>query len=282
MKPETARSLLDAWKETARFWTRHRHTIRTMFAPLTVALIERAQIHEGQRVLDIAGGAGEPSLTIAGLIAPTGSVTYTDAVAEMMEAAQSEAKERGLTNVEFFQCTGDSLPFPDNSFDVVVCRLGVMLFPDPLSALREMLRVLKPEGRVALAVWHKSELNPFCYVITDIMDRHLAPVATDPEAPGAFRFAAAGKLSQMMKEAGASEAEESVLRFDIAAPLTKGEFWDMRSQTSDTLREKLARLSADERSEIAAEIEAALQEFFPSNQMKFPAQMIVASGSKPA
>src|SRR6185369_9813887 len=139
--------MLDAWRESATYWTKYSDTIHQMFMPLTRALIERAGIHKGQTVLDVAGGAGEPSLTIAGVVGPEGSVTCTDGVAQMVEAARAEAQRRGITNVQFRQCVADSLPFADSSFDVVVSRLGVMLFPDPLGAMHEMLRVLKPGGR---------------------------------------------------------------------------------------------------------------------------------------
>src|SRR5687768_5605900 len=92
---------LPEWRESAPYWAKHHATIRQMFAPLTRALVEDAGIIQGQAVLDVAGGAGEPSLTIAEILGPTGSVTCTDAVAEMVEAARTEARDRGLTNVQF-------------------------------------------------------------------------------------------------------------------------------------------------------------------------------------
>src|SRR5215213_4484541 len=99
--------ILDEWRETAKHWTKYSATIRMMFAPLTQALIEHAGIHEGQSVLDVAGGAGEPSLTIADVVGPTGSVTCTDAVPAMVEAAQNEANRRGVTNMQFQVCSAD-------------------------------------------------------------------------------------------------------------------------------------------------------------------------------
>lgn len=273
--------MLDAWRESATYWTKHSDTIHRMFMPLTRALIERAGIHEGQAVLDVAGGAGEPSLTIAEVVGPEGSVTCTDGVAAMVEAARAEAQRRGITNVQFRQCVADSLPFADGSFDVVVCRLGVMLFPDPDGAMREMLRVLKPGGRLAFAVWGKSEVNPFCYLVTRVMDQHVKSPAEDPDAPSAFRFAEPGKLTRVMTQAGAIDVEEGAVTFDLEAPVSPRQFWAMRSKMSDTLREKLDKLSADEQAQIAVEVEQAVQEFFPSNEMKFPAQLIIATGNKP-
>lgn len=273
--------LLNEWRETAKYWTKYSATIRMMFAPLTEALIEQAGIHEGQSVLDVAGGAGEPSLTIAEVVGSTGSVTCTDAVADMVEAAQTEAGRRGVDNIQFQVCSADSLPFPDNSFDTVVSRLGFMFFPDSLAAMRELLRVAKPGGSMAFAVWHKSDVNPFCYLVSRIMDQHVEQPATDPDAPNAFRFAEPGKLANVMTRAGLVDVVERVIKFDIAAPLSPLEFWTMRSQTSDTLRHKLAKLPADEQAEVTREVEQAVSEFFPDNQMKFPAQMIIVSGKKP-
>src|SRR4030095_2592770 len=100
---------LREWCETAPFWAKHSATIRTMFAPVTRALVQHAQIAEGQNVLDVAGGAGEPSLTIADAVGESGSVTCTDPIKEMIEAAQAEALKRGTTNIRFRQCSADSL-----------------------------------------------------------------------------------------------------------------------------------------------------------------------------
>lgn len=281
MKPEKPDEALDCWRQNAQYWTKYSGTIRTMFAPLTRAMIERAGIHEGQSVLDVAGGAGEPSLTIAEVVGPSGSVTCTDAIAEMVEAARDEAKRRGLKNVQFRQCIADSLPFPESSFDVVVSRLGVMFFPDSVGAMREMLRVLKPGGTLAFAVWHRSDVNPFCYLVSGVMDQHIKAPAADPNSPNAFRFAEPGKLIDVMKQAGATDVQEEIVDFDIEAPISPLEFWSMRSQTSDTLREKLATLPAAQQEQIAGEVEEAVKEFFPANQMKFPAKMLLATGKKP-
>ena len=271
-------NMLDVWTESARYWTKHSETIHKMFVPLTRALIERAHIRKGETVLDVAGGAGEPSLTIAEVVGVEGSVTCTDGVAQMVEAARAEAQRRGLTNMQFQQCAADSLPFPDNSFDVVVSRLGAMFFPDP--AFREMLRVLRPNGRLGFAVWGKSDVNPFCYLVTRVMDQHVTSPAADPDAPNAFRFAEPGKLANVMKQAGAVDVEEGIASFDIEAPISARQFWELRSQTSDTLREKLAKLPAAEQAQIAVEMEQAVKEFFPSNEMKFPGQFLIATGKK--
>ena len=271
---------LREWRESAGYWERHAQTIRTMFAPVTRALIEEAGIIEGDAVLDVAGGPGEPSLTIAQKVGPAGFVMCTDAVAEMVAAAESEAARRGVKNIQFQQCQADSLPFENNSFDAAVSRLGVMFFPDPVAALREMLRVTKSEGALSFAVWHESNVNPFAYIVTDVVSRHMKIEPADPDAPGAFRFAEPGKLVRVLAEAGAIHVRERLLKFQIEAPISREEFWEMRSGTSGTLREKLDALSSDLRLTIANEVKEAVAEFFPNEQMSFPAQMLIVSGDK--
>jgi SAM-dependent methyltransferase len=253
-----------------------------MFGPITQALIEDAGISDGDAVLDVAGGAGEPSLTIAEVVGPTGSVTCTDAAPEMVAAAANEAQRRGLTNVAFRQCTADSLPFENNSFDAVVCRLGVMFFPDLVAALAEMLRVTKRAGVLSLAAWSKSDLNPFFCVITNVVARYFEPgEPEDPNAPGAFRFAESGSLARILAEAGAVDVKERLLKFDIAAPLSPAEFWQLRAETSGTLRKKLATLAPPQANSLADEGQEAVSEYFSHNQISIPAQVIIVTGRKP-
>ena len=271
---------LPEWRKSAPYWAKHNATIRQMFAPLTRGLIEDAVLVPGQSVLDIAGGPGEPALTIAEAVGPAGCVTCTDAVAEMVEAARAEARNRRLTNVQFRQCTADELPFPDNTFDVTVSRLGAMFFPDPELAFREMLRVTKPGGVLGFVVWHKSELNPYAYVITEVLSRHIETPPPDPDALDAFRFAEPGKLARVLRSAGATNVCERVLQFDIAAPISPEEFWDMRSQISEILRDKLEKFSAAERWQIGKQVQHAVREYFPNNQMRFPAQAIIVTGER--
>lgn len=272
---------LREWRDSAKYWERHARTIQAMFAPVTAALVEEALIIEGDTVLDVAGGPGEPSLTIAEMVGPAGFVMCTDAIAEMVAAADAEAARRGLKNIQFQQCQADSLPFENNFFDAAVSRLGVMFFPDPLAALREMLRVTKSEGALSFAVWHESNANPFAYIVTDVVSRYLKTEPAGPDAPGAFRFAEPGKLARVLAEAGAIHVRERLLKFQIEAPISREQFWTMRSGTSGTLREKLDALSIDLRLTIENEVKNAVAEFFPDEQMSFPAQMLIVSGDKP-
>ena len=271
---------LHEWRESAEYWNKHRSIIHSMFAPLTRALIEDARIKAGDFVLDVAGGAGEPSLTIAGAVGPTGVVTCTDAVEAMVLGAKNEAHERGIENIEFRQCLADALPFSNDSFDAVVSRLGAMFFPEPLNALREMLRVTKPGGTLTLAVWHKSEVNPYSHVVTRVMSRYVDVPGVDPDAPNAFRFAEPGKLAAILSRAGATDVSERILKFNIEAPISIDEFWAMRSEISESLREQLKSLTAEENLRVAQEVKDNVRPFFSRTGMSFPCEMLIVSGRK--
>lgn len=278
--PTPSDGVVQEWRESATYWEKHAPTIRAMFAPVTQALIEEAGIREGDRVLDVAAGPGEPSLTIAQVVGPSGSVMCTDVVPAMVEAAERQAQLRGITNIQFRQTPADPLPFADKTFDAAVCRFGVMFFPEPLAGLAEMLRTTKPEGRISLAVWGKSELNPYGYIVTNVVGRYVETTEVDANAGGAFRFAEPGALAKVLTEARAKDVRERLLQFHIEAPITPQQFWDMRSQTSGTLREKLEKLSSQEANQIAREVEEEVAEFFPNNQMKFPGQVLIVTGTK--
>lgn len=276
---DNERNVLEEWRGSAPYWEKNASTIRAMFAPITQALIEAAGISKGQDVLDVAGGTGEPSLTIAEVVGQSGRVVCTDAVAEMVATAKHEADRFRLNNIEFRQCLADSLPFNDNEFDVIVCRLGAMFFPAPDAAISEMLRVAKPGGRVAFAVWGVNEANPFFSTVTEVMSRYVESQPEDPDAPGAFRFAESGKLARLLKAAGAVDINEQARDFQIRASLTPQEFWPLRVEISDSLRAKVSRLAPEQLPRIAQEVAEAVREFFPDGLMSFPAQVIIVSAS---
>jgi ubiquinone/menaquinone biosynthesis C-methylase UbiE len=276
------KEIISQWSESAPYWEKHREIIREMFAPVTQALLEDAEIATGQFVLDVATGPGEPALSIAGLVGPEGKVSGVDAVPEMVEAARREANRRGFHNASFEAAFADGLPFPANTFDAVVSRFGVMFFPSPVDSVREMLRVLKPGGRISLAVWHFAARNPFHYTLSEVVERYADSPPPAPDLPEPFRFAAPGKLRAILSNAGAAATSERLLRFTIRAPLSVEDFWTLRSEMSEKLRTKLATLSKEKLAELKREVLEALGAYSANRGMSFPAEVLIVGGRKKA
>src|SRR5258705_2890373 len=111
MTTDKASEVLAAWEVSSQYWNKHQALIEQMYAPLSQALIEEAQIVSGQAVLDVGGGSGEPSLTIAPVVGSSGSVTYTDPPAGMVKAARAAADRQGIANIQLHQCSAEQLPF---------------------------------------------------------------------------------------------------------------------------------------------------------------------------
>ncbi|HEY1422514.1 MAG TPA: methyltransferase domain-containing protein [Candidatus Acidoferrum sp.] len=275
------KDIISQWSESAPYWEKYREIIRGMFVPVTKALIESAGIGNGDAVLDIATGPGEPALSVADVVGLEGRVVGTDAVAEMVEAAGRESSRRNLRNASFEVALAEKLPYADNRFDAVVCRFGVMFFPSPVDAVREVLRVLKPGGRLALAVWHYGERNPFHSVIAEVVERY---VETPPTAgpPDMFRFAAPGELLGIVASAGATAASERLLQFSIRAKSSVEDFWTLRSEMSDKLRTKLACLSPVQLAELKREVIEAIRAYSFGDEIRFPAEVLIVSGAKEA
>jgi ubiquinone/menaquinone biosynthesis C-methylase UbiE len=268
------------WSKSAAYWEKHREMIRGMFAPVTQALVEDGQIGSGNTVLDIATGPGEPALSIAALVGPHGKIFGIDPIPRMIEAARRAAETLALKNVQFEVASADHLPFAADTFDAVICRFGAMFFPSPVDAAREILRVLKPGKKLALAVWHFAEKNPFHYLLSRVIDRHVPPVPADPDALETFRFAAPGKLQKVVNEAGAVAVSERPLRFAIQAPISAEDFWGIRLEMSNTLREKIASLTKDQVAEVNREVLAYLREYSTAGGMSIPAEALIVSGTK--
>ena len=211
-----------------------------------------------QTVLDVGTGPGEPALSLAELVGPEGKVFGIDPSPEMVAAARREAARLGLKNAQFEVANADHLPFPDDTFDAVVSRLGAMFFPSPVDAVREMLRVLKPGRKLALAVWHFAERNPFHFVLSRVIDRYVDSPPAAPDALDAFRFAPPGKLREVLSQAGVMAPSERLLQFTIQAPISVEDFWALRREMSDELRKKLATLPPEQLAEVHREVLEAL------------------------
>ena len=158
-------------------------------APVQSALLAAAALRGGERVLDVACGTGLVTFAAASAVGPAGDVLGVDLSGAMIDAASRLAVQRGVTNAAFTRMDAESLALPDASFDVVLCALGLMYVPEPEQALREMRRVLRPGGRLAVAVWGERAGCGWSPLF-EIVD---AEVASEV-CPMFFRFGRQGEL----------------------------------------------------------------------------------------
>ncbi len=260
--------------------------MREFAAPVSHWMIDAISPRPGQRVLELAAGMGETAMLAAGLVAPLGGVIISDQAERMLEAARSRAQELGLSNVEFQVLGAEWIDLPLASVDAVLCRWGYMLMADPAAALAETRRVLRPGGRVALAVWDAIEHNPWASLpARELIERGLAPagaLGSDPCAspsPGPFALGSAQRLTELLEQAGFVEARVEALEL-TRAQRSFAEFWETTLDLSRAFHDAVLARPADE---IAA-IEASLAERFATytshdGTLEIPARTLVASAS---
>jgi ubiquinone/menaquinone biosynthesis C-methylase UbiE len=197
--------MLERWERAAGGWGRRAENVREMGMPVSAWLIEHIAPQPGQVLLELAAGPGDTGFMAAELIVPGGELISSDAAEGMLSVARRRAGELGIANVQFKRLELEWIDLPAASVDGVLCRWGVMLALDPAAALREMRRVLRPGRRAALAVWDSPEHNPWATIPTRALVElgHAEP--PDRAAPGMFALSDAGRLREMLSDAGFSE-----------------------------------------------------------------------------
>ncbi len=196
------------WDNFSAGWKKHDDFVMAWLQPVGERLLQMIALGEDSTVLDAATGTGEPGLSAA-LRVPSGKVIGADIAADMLAVARDKAAARGIANYETEMCGDEaSLPFAGGQFDAVVCRFGVMFFPDMPAGTRELARVLKPGGRVALAAWAEPAKNPWATTAAVVVNEVLSLSPPPADAPGIFRCAPPGTLTSLLHRAGLHEVEE--------------------------------------------------------------------------
>jgi SAM-dependent methyltransferase len=250
----------DEWLNAAtiRAWTRWHDKVTVETAAVTKRLAMHAQIHSGARVLDLASGTGDPAIALARLVGPGGHVTATDLSEGMLDAARENARKAGQANLSFRHADAQALPFDDESFDAVTCRLGIMYFVDVHRALREVRRVLKPRGRVALAAWGPWDRGTFWRFVLGPLFARRPPSPPPPDAPSPLRFAASSSLSAALGEAGFTSIEEENSVVPTPWPGPAEEVWAQFYDLAVPLRPYIDSFSPETRGEAFRESLAML------------------------
>lgn len=269
----------ERWTGAALEWDRHREYISGMTRPVTDQIVRMLRLQPGERVLDLACGAGDPAFTLAEHVGPGGQVLGLDLAPPMIDAARARGRAAGLTNVEFRAIPSEmELGVADAQFDAATCRFGLMFMPDPVAALRTLRRALKPGGRVAVSTWGPAERNPLGALRHAIVARH-APVPDlsmlDPSGP---MLDSIQELEDVLAAAGFAEARAVAVPVVAGWADTADEFWERQSRQTMWLRTVLASLSAEVQAAIRADAVRTIGAMFPGGRVEFPGEALVAMG----
>lgn len=269
------------WERVAEAWHRWGPTLQDWLGPVTEAMLELTHIGSGDRVLDVAAGAGEPALSAAARVGPTGFVLATDLAANLLGFAAQLARERGLgpTHFETRIMDGEHLVLADASFDIALSRLGLVYFPDRLGALTEMHRVLKPAGRVAIASFTTPEANRFFSNPIGIIRRRAQLPPPPPGLPGPFSLGLQEVMEGALRQAGFRDIQTRTIPTPLRLPST-AECVRFERESFGALQQMLVGLAEAEREAAWVEIERELRQFQGQDGFEAPTELIVGAGTK--
>jgi SAM-dependent methyltransferase len=272
-------SSLQGWEEAAAGWVRSGELVRAFGAPVSHWMLDAVAPQPGQRVLELAAGLGETGLLAAELVAPVGGVVISDQADAMLAGARERAAELGLANVEFQAINAEWIDLPVASVDAVLCRWGYMLMADPAAALAETRRVLRPGGRVALAVWDSIERNPWAALpALELRERGLVP-APQPGTPSPFALGDAERVRELLDQAGFADVRVEALDLH-RMHRDFDEFWETTLDLSRAFHDAVLERPPDEVEQIRAAVQARLAQFEARDgSLDIPARTLVAAAS---
>ena len=248
------------------------------FEALASPLLEGVELKPGQTVLDVACGIGIPSLAAAKLVAPNGSVVGIDLAPGMVEFARSRASARGLQNATFEEGDAESLPFPGNFFDVVLCHLGLIHFTDRVQALREMWRVLKSNGVLAISVWSTPTRARVIGIVSKLV-AELWLAAVIPGAPTWFDFGPEGAIEKILSDTGFRDIRTS--RFDVPLQVNSGDdYWKTVLGVSGRLQMLLKNIPPEIAQKIENGAKAEAEKFREGQILRIPSEEVMAWAKK--
>lgn len=271
---------LQQWDSAAEAWHRWGPLLSDWLGAPTETMLEMAGIEEGSRVLDVAAGAGDQTITVARRVGPSGHVLATDLSPTVLEFAAQRATEAGLKNVETITLDGESLTeLEGESFDAVISRVGMIYFPDQQGALAGMRHALKEGGKVAAMVYSTAEKNAFFSVPVSIIRRRAKLPPPLPGQPGPFSLGGDKVLEEAFIKAGFRDVEAKVmdapLQVNSAAACLQFE-----KESFGALHQMLSGLVDEEKDQAWLEIEEALGEFQGEDGFRGPCELVIAVGTK--
>ena len=270
----------EQWQSAAEAWDRWGPTVGEWLGPATELMLDMAGVTAGSRVLDVAAGAGEQTITAARRVGSGGYVLATDISANILDYAARAASAAGLHNVETRVMDGENLEIEPESYDAALSRVGLIYFPDQHRALTGIRRALRPGGKFAAIVYTTPDKNGFFSIPVSIIRRRAQLPPPLPGQPGPFSLGAPGVLEEAYRRAGFTDIQTRV----VSAPLrisTAADCVRFERESFGALHQMLASLDDVERQAAWDEIAAALRAFEHRDGFEGPCELLVAAGTNP-
>jgi SAM-dependent methyltransferase len=267
------------WAAVAGGWAEHADYADRRGAEIGQRMLELADPRPGERVLELACGPAGLGLSAAQRVLPGGTVVVSDFVAEMTTIAAARAAAIGTVNVEVRLLDVEAIAEPDGSYDVVLCREGLMFATDPARAGAEIARVLRPGGRVAIAVWGPRSRNPWLGLVLDVVSAQVGRPVPPLGLPGPFALEDAERLARLLSDAGLSDVSVR----EVPAPLHAGSFeewWTTTAALAGPVSRLLSALPADAQQEVHRRARDAARPYLTAEGFVFPGVSLVASARR--
>ena len=266
------------WNAVAPSWSEHASYADARGAEAGELMLEATAPSAGELVLELACGTGGLGLAAAERVAPGGAVVVSDFAAGMVAVAAARAEASGLANVGARQLDLDRIDEPDESYDVVLCREGLMFALDPAGAAREIARVLRPRGRFAVAVWGPPASNPWLTVVFDAVSAVTGRPVPPPGVPGPFSLSDPDRLLQLFT----GPARELVLT-EVSVPARAASFddwWTRTSALAGPLATILQSLPERARAAISEHARESVRPYETPDGIEFPGLALLLSGRR--
>lgn len=248
------------WNDLASMWEARGEDINRPVAPVAEWLVQRLDAQPGETILDIAAGAGPVSHAISPQVGDGGRVICTDFAPSMVEAARRRGEALGVSNVDYREMDAEQMDLGDGSVDGAVCRFGYMLMADPVKAMSETRRVLRPGGRLVLAVWAEPARNPWVLVPASVLIEQGHMQMPDPDGPGIFALGDRAKLEAALQAAGLEPAE--AVDIDVHHRFEEREgLWREASTMMGPIAKAIGELSEADRDAVRETINERVEQF---------------------
>ncbi|MBX7045247.1 MAG: class I SAM-dependent methyltransferase [Ignavibacteria bacterium] len=267
-----------SWNKFSPGWKKWDDLFMEHLKPMGEEIINQLDLKDSDIVLDIAAGTGEPGLTIASKV-KSGKVIITDLADDMLVIAHENAKKKKINNVEFNACCVCELPFEDNTFDAISCRLGFMFFPDMKLAVKEMTRVLKPGGKISTSVWLGPEKNFWVTAMMGTINNNMQLPSPPVGAPGMFRCAGNDFMTGLFAEAGL----KNIYHSEVTGKLNCGDadtYWTMMTELAAPVVAALSGADDSTKEKIKYEVFETVNKKFPDGSIVIDSGSLVICGEK--